>query len=97
MGYNLPAVDPVEVMRREMTVALGAVPDSISDPFFNHDGFIISSSEFLFETFDAIRFHYRLGHWIVVQMPDALVHEGRDLHDTDFELFLWGTVFGAVA
>lgn len=92
------SADPlIEIMRREMVVSMGVVPVSIEDPFFDDDGFVISSSEFLFETFDQVRFHYRKGFGITVQMPDDAVRAGRALADTDFELFQWGTVFGAVA
>lgn len=97
MSGNEGVDDPAEVMRREMSVVMGTVPTTIDSAFFDDDGFVISASEFLFETFDAVRFHYRKGRGIVVQMPGDGVGAAKAPEDTDFELFLWGTVFGAVA
>lgn len=79
------------LLQKEMQVEFGTVPSSIEGEFLNDgDGFVVSSQEFLFTTWDDVRFHYRKGHGLTVQLPQAGL-------DTDFELYLWGTVFGTVA
>lgn len=81
----------LSLMQHEMRFVLGTVPARIEGTFFDDgEGFSISNDEILFTTWDDVRFHYRRGEGLTVQMPDG---EG----ETDFELFLWGTVFGAVA
>ena len=81
----------LDLLRAEMQVEFGPVPDSIPGQFLDDgDGFIVSSQEFIFTTWDDVRFHYRKGRGLTVQLPPAGL-------DTDFELFLWGTVFGTVA
>ncbi|MBF9153025.1 hypothetical protein [Novosphingobium jiangmenense] len=85
--------DPAVLMKREMRVRLGIVPDKIADAFFDDQALAISKTEFIFVTLEDVRFHYRVGQGLTVQLP-----EGTDsLTETDFELFLWGTVFGAIA
>ncbi len=79
------------LLQKEMQVVFGPVPLSIEGQFLDDgDGFIVSSQEFIFTTWDDGRFHYRKGAGLTVQLPRAGL-------DTDFELFLWGTVFGTVA
>ncbi|MGV3513213.1 MAG: hypothetical protein ACO1OX_14525 [Novosphingobium sp.] len=89
--------DPVAVMRREMRVYPGTVPGSIPGAFFDDGSFAISDTEFIFVTLDGVRFHYRVGEGLVLQMPDGAAANEQALAGTDFELFLWGTVFGAIA
>lgn len=98
MNPNELSPDLVERMKREMQTRPGKVPTTIAGSFFSEDGFEISESEFIFETCDGVRFHYRLGKGLIVQMPaDAAARGFNSLKDTDCELYLWGTVFGAVA
>lgn len=79
------------LMQREMRVTFGVVPTEIDGQFFSDDyGFVVSANEFIFISLDDVRFHYCLGHGLTVQLPAAGL-------DTDYELFLWGTVFGTVA
>ncbi|MDT0509378.1 hypothetical protein [Novosphingobium sp. MMS21-SN21R] len=81
----------LSLMQHEMRFVLGTVPARIEGAFFDdEEGFSISNDEILFTTWDDVRFHYCRGEGLTVQMPDG---DG----ETDFELFLWGTVFGAVA
>jgi len=82
---------PLETMRREMKVRFEPVPREIAGVFFDFDDFAMAAEEFLFTTDLGVRFHYRLGKGLSVEMPDDAA--ARD----EFELFLWGTVFGAVA
>lgn len=78
-------------MQNEMRVTFGPVPSSIENEFLDDgDGFIVSSQEFIFTTWDDVRFYYRRGEGLTVQLPPAGM-------DSDYELFLWGTVFGTVA
>ncbi len=78
-------------MQHEMRVAWGNVPAAIDRAFFDDcQGFAVSHDELLFTSWDDVRFHYRRGEGLVVQMPDVA-------GETDYELFLWGTIFGAVA
>lgn len=88
------AHDPVGVMQREMAVRFGQVPDTIPDAFYVEDDVLLISNEaFVFRTMGGVRFHYRRGEGITVDLTQDQAEES----DSDFELFLWGTVFGAVA
>ncbi len=81
----------LRLLQKEMQVEFGEVPLSIEGEFLDDDdGFVVSSQEFIFTTWDDVRFHYRKGLGLTVQLPPAGF-------DTDFQLFLWGTVFGTVA
>lgn len=98
MNVHELSPDLVERMQREMQTRPGDVPDSIEGSFFSDETFAISESEFIFDTLDGVRFHYQLGQGLIVQMPvDAAARGIGSLAETDYELFLWGTVFGAVA
>ena len=85
------ANEALRLMQHEMRVTFGPVPLSIEGAFLDDgDGFVVSPQEFVFTTWDDVRFYYRRGQGLTVQLPAAGL-------DTDFELFLWGTVFGTVA
>lgn len=91
MSEQVAARNPQELMEREMRVTFGPVPEAIENSFYNEeDIFVISDEEFLFTSLDHVRYHYRRGAGLTVQLPPAGL-------DSDYELFLWGTVFGAVA
>lgn len=94
MNWQGCARDPEAIMRREMTVRFGPVPSTVPDAFYEDDGVLtISNEAFVFVTMGGVRFHYRRGEGVVVDLSQDQADEG----DSDFELFLWGTVFGAVA
>lgn len=98
MNVHELSPDLVKRMQHEMQTRPGDVPDSIEGSFFADESFAISEKEFIFDTLDGVRFHYQLGKGLVVQMPvDAAARGIGSLEETDYELFLWGTVFGAVA
>ena len=78
------------LLEREMRVRFGAVPIHLPDSYYIREDFEMSSGAFLFITKDDVRFHYELGRGITAQVPS-------NAEGCDFELFLWGTVFGAVA
>lgn len=82
--------DALALIRREMRVTFGDVPASLPGSFYNHDDFEMSAQAFLFTTLGGVRFHYQLGAGITACLPDPD-------DDDEFTLFLWGTVFGAVA
>lgn len=81
---------PLETMRREMRVDRAAVPSVLPGKFYDADGLQLAPGGFLFTAPGGTAFHYRIGRGITVQ-PAA------DDDDGEFEIFLWGTVFGAVA
>ena len=88
-ALNSPA-DFMRALHHEMRVRFGDVPDTIADPVFVEDGFVLSHGAFLFTTDAGVRFHYAVGRGIVASVPAPEC-------DDDFRLYLWGTVFGAVA
>lgn len=97
MQHSIPNFDNDAVqaastlMQREMRVTFGQVSAEIDNHFYSDEyGFIISENEFIFISPDDVRFYYCLGRGLTVQLPPAGL-------DTDYELFLWGTVFGTVA
>jgi hypothetical protein len=93
MSVQEVAQDPAVLMQKEMRIRQGIVPNAIANAFFDDQALAISTTEFIFVTLDNVRFHYQVGKGLTVQLP-----EGADsLDETDFELFLWGTVFGAIA
>ena len=82
--------DPAAALHHEMRVRFGVVPEAISNVVYREDGFALSPTEFVFTTDGGVRFHYAVGEGIVASLPDF---GGED----EFRLYLWGTVFGAVA
>jgi len=82
--------DATDFLHQEMRVRLGRVPSSIPRSLLDEDGFVLSEDAFLFTTDSGIRFHYSRGHGVVASLP------GPECDD-EFRLYLWGTVFGAVA
>jgi len=77
-------------LHREMTVSLGPVPSALDTAAVSEDGLSILRDEFLFVTPGGVRYHYRKGDGIVGELPDPSFRD-------EFEIYLWGTVFGAVA
>ena len=82
--------DVTAALHREMRVRFGAVPHTIADAVLDEDGFVLSHQAFLFTTDAGVRFHYARGDGIVASVPEPRCED-------DFRLYLWGTVFGAVA
>lgn len=82
-----PALD---LMRREMRFAMGNVPDQLPDSFYRFEGFEMSEDSFIFVTPRGVGFHYRRGCGLVAHLP-------AESERSEFDLYLWGTVFGAVA
>lgn len=80
----------IETMRSEMQVRFGPVAESLADGARIDDAFAMSRDAFLFVTPVGVRFHYRVGEAIRAELPGA---ETQD----EYLLYLWGTVFGAVA
>lgn len=79
------------ILKREMRVVEGTVPAELPDATVLGGGvFRMAGDDFLFETPGHIRFHYRLGHGLTVQVPAPGM-------DSELQLYLMGTVFGAVA
>lgn len=98
---NQPELDAVRAalsrMQHEMRVTEGFVPSTVENAFFDDgEGFAVATDEFVFTTWDGVRFHYRLEQGVTVQMPEADLRDGGAAQN-DCELFLWGTVFGTIA
>jgi hypothetical protein len=87
---DLPGQRATAVLHHEMRTRFGSVPGAIADPLFDQDGFLLSRDSFLFTTESGIRYHYALGQGIVAFLPGEQC-------DDEYRLYLWGTVFGAVA
>ncbi len=77
-------------MNAEMRVSLGPVPARLPGGTVFDDTFEMTADSFLFRTPGGVAFHYRRGDGIVAEVP------GKAFHD-EYELYLRGTVFGAVA
>lgn len=77
-------------MNAEMRVCRGPVPARLPGGTVFDDTFEMSADSFLFRTPGGIGFHYRRGDGIVADVP------GEEFQD-EYELYLRGTVFGAVA
>ncbi len=90
MSIRSASGDLTEALHCEMRVRFGDVPATIADLVYEEDGFVFSRVAFLFTTDSGVRFHYAVGQGIVASLP------GPECED-DFRLYLWGTVFGAVA
>lgn len=89
-GLAARAGDPTDALHHEMRVCFGTVPRSIPDPVFEQEGFTLGRDAFLLTIEAGASFFYRRGEGVVASIPSP---EAED----DFRLFLWGTVFGAVA
>ena len=84
----LPGI--LSLLRGQMQVQFGAVSETITDPIYNDGAFLLATDGFVFTTPGGVRLGYRLGQGVTAEIP------ADDLRD-EYELYLWGTVFGAVA
>lgn len=73
-----------------MQVGSNPVPPRARGLLYNDDHLAIAADAFWFESPGGVQFHYRNGEAVTAMQA----HDG--LRD-EFELYLWGTVFGAVA
>jgi hypothetical protein len=94
-GVGTPeAPTPGEALLRtmiaEMQVRFGPVPDHLPGMTVLDEAFAMTCDSLLFRTPGGVAFHYRRGEGVVAHLPD----EG--LLD-EYDLYLRGTVFGAVA
>ena len=77
-------------LHREMRVTYVDRLPELAGPLLVSDGYLdLTSGAFRFTSPGGARFHYALGCGISAIEPDAGLAD-------EFELFLWGTVFGAV-
>ncbi|WP_198152676.1 hypothetical protein [Tsuneonella dongtanensis] len=79
------------MLHTEMQVTRGHVPDPVGIDAVRADGVTFGKDEFWFATPEGVRFHYQRGRGIIAEIPEG------DLAYDDFRIFLWGTVYGAVA
>lgn len=77
-------------LHREMGVRFADVPASISNAVFDDGTFALSRDSFLFTTESGVRFGYTVGQGLTAWLPSPSAED-------EYRLFLWGTVFGAVA
>lgn len=80
----------LRTMNAEMRVRFGPVPASLPGGTVFDETFEMAADSFLFRTPGGIAFHYQCGEGVVADVP------GEEFRD-EFELYLRGTVFGAVA
>lgn len=77
-------------LRHAMTLRRAQVPPLEGPALFKDDDFAMTADRFHFTTPSGISFHYRLGQQVVAQV------EGHT-QEAELPLYLWGTVYGAVA
>lgn len=80
----------MELMRHAMDCQYGEGGDLTGDILFDREGFALTAASFQFVTPGGVRFHYQLGGKV-----HALCSGGANRDE--LRLYLWGTVFGAVA
>jgi len=78
------------LLRTAMKVQKGEMPELSGDILFDQDGMLLTSDAFIFSTPRGVVFHYRRGGAVTFEFNEGASKE-------EFELFLWGTVYGAVA
>ncbi|TNE33780.1 MAG: hypothetical protein EP350_03460 [Alphaproteobacteria bacterium] len=87
-------VDKIEAanagLRQAMAVQILPVPDIEGELIYRDGHLCMARDRFWFETPGGIRFHYRKDGGVIVELPDEALRG-------EFELYLWGTVYGAVA
>jgi hypothetical protein len=79
-----------DALHGQMHVRYGALPSLAGERLYDDHGFALTRDEFQFTTPGGNRFHYARGAGIVAQRP-------LPADEDEFRLYLWGTVFGAVA
>lgn len=83
--------DQLDRIKSEMQVVRGRVPSAITDVVYREgDSLVLSGTELLFTTLGGVQYHYRRGHGVTMHVPDPALED-------EAELYLWGTVFGAIA
>lgn len=85
------STDGYSLIKEEMKVRNGQVPDLLpGELLFRDDYCQITKNAFRFQSPGGVRFWYRLGEGITLQMDDPAL-------DDEYRIYLMGTVFGAVA
>lgn len=77
-------------LRHAMTLRRAQVPPLEGAALFEEDDFAMTADGFRFTTPSGISFHYRLGQQVTAEV------EGHT-QEAELPLYLWGTVYGAVA
>lgn len=73
-----------------MRVRFASVSEALDGAIFDDGSFRLSADGFVFITEGGVRFRYARGEGVVAELPGAGSED-------EFQLYLWGTVFGAVA
>lgn len=99
MSTMLPKDDPatpctgkqaMAIIRNAMDWQAGDGAELPGDPLFEQDGFTLTQTAFRFITPGGVCFYYVLGGQVTVALPDNASMD-------EMQLYLWGTVLGAVA
>lgn len=77
-------------LRHAMTLRRAQVPPLEGTVLFEQDGFALTADGFRFTTSSGISFHYRLGEQVAAEVNGPA-------QEAELPLYLWGTVYGAVA
>ncbi|MBA4164154.1 MAG: hypothetical protein C0510_05925 [Erythrobacter sp.] len=77
-------------LRLAMTLRRAQVPPLEGTVLFEEDGFAMTADGFRFTTPSGIEFHYRLGGQVIAEVNGPA-------QEAELPLYLWGTVYGAVA
>ena len=73
-----------------MRVQTGVVPELSSDTIYRDPYFRLSKDGFVFSTPRGVKMHFSVGGQVTLECPSPA-------HESEAKLYLWGTVFGAVA
>lgn len=77
-------------LQQAMAVRRAQIPPLEGAILFEEDGFALTADGFRFTTPSGIGFHYRLGQQVIAEVNGAA-------QEAELPLYLWGTVYGAVA
>ncbi|TNE32941.1 MAG: hypothetical protein EP350_05195 [Alphaproteobacteria bacterium] len=77
-------------LKRAMAVQMLPVPGCEGNLIYQDGHLAMTRDRFWFETPGGVRFYYRKGANVIAELPDEALRG-------EFELYLWGTVYGAVA
>ncbi len=78
------------LLRAAMAVRHTSIPPVEGDLIYQDDHLAMTANEFWFESPGHVRFHYCTGATVTVELPTEHLRG-------ELELYLWGTVYGAVA
>ena len=90
VAHDSPEREAQSLLRAAMDVQNGKLPDLSGEVLFDQDGMLLTHEAFNFATPRGAAFHYLKGGAVTTQIDEGANRE-------EIELYLWGTVYGAVA